>query len=521
MARTIQVGLVAWLCCAGLGGAAENAPALVRYSFDDSLIDTGPDTFSIFQAGRGSVALSTAHRYSGYRSVELRDVPGDRSFPELQGYFPVRTQGKLYLHFALMTTDPDEELNIALAGPQWFTLRKDGIAFWLKTTDGYLTAVSDSMPKKLVQLNALVWYVVDAVYDIDAGAYDLTVRQDGVEAPVFQTKAQINAPHQRGSRVDKFSFIGDHQTDESNVVYYVDDVLVGVDSAIVEPAAFAAPGRRKLFVDYWHEAQRRRATRPEPLPLLSLADLGIGPEETQALREDGVGEWLGQVLAGSGALPPPERDLAARSRAVLGAVGAWREGVAALHGGDASLALERFEQAAQLAPRAPLFPMNAVIALVHLKQWDEVDRRLAAITPLWRGDVRLPATLALIGLARGDYAATERALREGTESTGLLAEEYFLALLWKGDAAHASAFAQTMLARGNPAAQSWWRERLGDAAFLFGDTAGAREFYEASLAAHHQPRVVWLKLSDVYFRLGDAARERSYRERVFGGLRGR
>lgn len=510
MARTIQVGVVAWLLCAG--AAFGEAPALVRYSFDDSLVDTGPDTFSVFQHGRGSVSLTTAHRYSGYRAVELRDVPGDRSFPELQGFFPVRTQGKLYLHFALMTTDPNEELNIALAGPQWFTLRKDGIGFWLKTAGGFLTAVSDSMPKKLVRLDAFVWYVLDAAYDIDAGTYDLTVRQEGVEAPVFLVKEQINAPNQRGSGVDKFSFIGDHQTDESKVVYYVDEVLVGVDAAIVEPPPFAAPGRRKLFVDYWNEAQRRRAARPEALPLMNLTDLGIGADETAALRAEGAGELLGQILAGKVADVPDE--LAARSRTLLGAVLAWRQGVDALRAGNAEGALQRFEQATRLVPHAPLFAMNAVIALVHLQRWEEVDRRMAAIVPHWRGDVRLPVTLALVGLARGDF--------DGAESTGLPAEEYFLALLWKGDAARARGFAEGMLERSrDAAAQSGWRERLGDAALLTGDAVRARDLYEASLAGHAQPQPVWRKLSDVYFKLGDAAQERSYRERVYGGLRGR
>src|SRR6185295_4616649 len=237
--------------------------SLVHYSFDDDVLDTGPDTFSVFQFGQGSVTLSAAQRFSGYRSVELRDVPGDHSFPELQGYFELRTKGKLYLHFALMTTDSREELNIALAGPQWFTLRKDGIGFWLKTANGYLTQVSDSMPKKLFLMSSFVWYVVDVTYDISAGTYDLTIRQDGLETPVAAVREQPNAPNQPGSRVDKFSFIDEHTTDESKVVYYVDDVLVGVDETIVHQP-FTAPGRRKLFVDYWNSAQRAHASRPSP-----------------------------------------------------------------------------------------------------------------------------------------------------------------------------------------------------------------------------------------------------------------
>jgi hypothetical protein len=36
------------------------------------------------------VRLSDAFHLSGHRAVELKDVPGDSDFPELQGYFPCR-----------------------------------------------------------------------------------------------------------------------------------------------------------------------------------------------------------------------------------------------------------------------------------------------------------------------------------------------------------------------------------------------------------------------------------------------
>ena len=80
-------------------------------------------------------------------------------------------------------------------------------------------------------------------------------------APVVALKDQFNAAKQAGSAVDKFSFIGDSGADQSNVVYYVDDVVVSVDEAM--PASrFAAPGRKKFFVDYWDEHQRARLGRP-------------------------------------------------------------------------------------------------------------------------------------------------------------------------------------------------------------------------------------------------------------------
>jgi tetratricopeptide (TPR) repeat protein len=124
-------------------------------------------------------------------------------------------------------------------------------------------------------------------------------------------------------------------------------------------------------------------------------------------------------------------------------------------------------------------------------------------------------------LARGDLDAVERQIREGAESSGLMAEQYFLTLLWKGDFSRADRFAESMLARGTGKDKSLWREHLGDAAFLIGDIQRARGFYEASLAEHPRPSSVWLKLSDVYFKLGDIEKERTFRERLYGGLRER
>ena len=100
--------------------AAGPKSVLASYSFEDT-VATGPDTFAIWQGarhvatGRGSVSLSGGFHVSGYRSVEIKDVAGDGDFPELQGYFPVRTAGRLFFHFAFLGTDPKEELNVALS----------------------------------------------------------------------------------------------------------------------------------------------------------------------------------------------------------------------------------------------------------------------------------------------------------------------------------------------------------------------------------------------------------------------
>src|SRR5262245_21030474 len=259
MARRLPLALV--IVCLRLAALAptvsgQTSPSvLVQYSFDDNSLESGPDTFAVFQKAKGSVHLTTDNRFSGYRSIEIRDVAGDKDFPELQGYFQLRTHGKVFAHFALMTTNPDEEFNIALAGPEWFELRKNGIGFWLKTIDGYLCHSSDSIPKKLFAIRPFAWYVVNVAYAIDAGTYDLVVFEEGQQDPVIFLQGEANAAKQPGSAVDKFSFIGDTGADESNVIYYVDDVIVGVDESVTQ-LPFVAPGRRKLFVDYWNDYQR-------------------------------------------------------------------------------------------------------------------------------------------------------------------------------------------------------------------------------------------------------------------------
>lgn len=231
-----------------LSAAAAEPSILVDLSFDDGKTDTGPDTFSVFRKANGNVELSNAFRASGDRSVEIRDVAKDGDFPELQGYFPLRKEGWLVVHFAFLVVDPEEELNIALAGPGWFTLEQDGISFWLSTRDGALVHTSDSIPKRLLRLKPFTWYGVDVDYAIAAGRYDLRVYEEGVEEPVVALRDVPNASSRPGNAVSMYSFIGAKPGDHSNVIYYVDDVIIATDRQVKMPP-FVAPGRRKLFVD--------------------------------------------------------------------------------------------------------------------------------------------------------------------------------------------------------------------------------------------------------------------------------
>jgi hypothetical protein len=526
MARRVSVALVVLAAVlAGPENARAQSPSiLAQYSFDDVSIETGPDTFAIFQQAKGSVRLSWSDHFSGYRSIEVRDVRGDGDFPELQGYFTLRSRGTIYLHFALMITDPAEELNIALAGPVGFAPRLNGIAFWLKTLDGYLCQFSDSMPKKLFIPQPFAWYVVDAAYDIDRGSYDLTIHQNGTPEPVVSLKSQSNAAKQAGSSVDKFSFIGDPGTDQSNVVYYVDDVVVSVDEAI--PAStFVAPGRKKFFVDYWDEHQRAFLGRPRAVPAMDLRDFGVQPADVQSLKNAGLLNAWQQALAGQ---PPPERAPAEQQR-LFELASLWAAGTAALNGGQPAVALDRFESASRLSPGGKLFELNAVLSLAALNAWPEADARLSRIYPEWVNDIRFPTAMAMIGIARKDLARAEEWLHASAEeaqsvSDTLLTEQYFYVLLWQKQTAAAAQFARRMVDRYRALGiePAFWLERIGDAAFVEGDFGEALRRYLETAGPDREPSEPRLlqKLSDVYFRLGDLDKERLYRERVYGRLSG-
>lgn len=265
---------------AALPAEAPTSPILVSYSFDDGKTDTGPDTFSVFRNARGNVQLSNAFRASGYQSVEIRDVAGDGDFPELQGYFPERRDGWLVIHFSLLVIDPQEELNIALAGPGWFNLSENGISFWLSTRDGDLLHTTDSIPKRLLRLKPFTWYGIDADYDVLRGRYNLEIYEEGIEKPVVSLNNVPNAGSHPGSAVSMFSFIGDKGEDRSNVVYYVDDVVLATDRAIALPP-FVAPGRRQFLAD----AQPSRPARPEDPAAVRLERQGDKAFRERDLRE--------------------------------------------------------------------------------------------------------------------------------------------------------------------------------------------------------------------------------------------
>jgi hypothetical protein len=415
------------------------------------------------------------------------------------------------------------------------------------------------MPKKLLLLEPFVWYLVNAAYDIDRGTYDLVIHREGQPKPVMSLVEQRNAPNQPRSAVDKFSFIGDKGEDTSNVAYYVDDVIVGIDEAIIQ-LPFVAPGRRKLFIDYWNESQRQHRGKPSPLEVMDLSDLGIRSKEIQSLRGEGLWDLTLQLISGRKHRAEIPNDVSSESVPLLQAIGLWSEGCESMKRGEARAALAAFERADQLASSGKIYAMDALLALAALEQWQEVDVRLSRIYSEWQGDLRLPVALAMIGMARQNLQEAEQWLRApaeqvseeiGQELVGRLrsgeiseamleslrssfpdnwadylrdtfiAEEYFFVLLWKNQLPEAEQFAQRMVERYQSLRipSSKWLERLGDAAFLSGNFSAALQRYEESLKNHKSDAAVLVKLSDIHFRLGDLAKERFYREKIYGRLR--
>jgi len=46
------------------------------------------------------------------------------------------------------------------------------------------------MPKKLFQINEFIWYLVDVIYDIDKGTYDLEIMEENQNSPLVELENQ-------------------------------------------------------------------------------------------------------------------------------------------------------------------------------------------------------------------------------------------------------------------------------------------------------------------------------------------
>ena len=370
-----------------------------------------------------------------------------------------------------------------------------------------------------------------------------------------------NTTRSRNSKVYVFSFIGD-LPDEADAVIYVDDIDIRSDTISSAPA-LVAPGRRKLFIDYWRDLQKSARRTPQCVPTTGFSDFGISNDELQQADDSGLLKHLEQVLQerGSAIMPGLIDELPAVAK--LQAVARWRRGCYLLEQREPEQALDYFRQAEAAVPEGKIYKLSSALALAAMGKFSQVDVRIATAYGLWYGDERFAAAQAMIGLARDDHWSSETVLQETigllpqrlaagpgmepwTDAPGsellrylrqhypddwqrylrarLLLEQYYFLLLWRDAYAEALEFADrviTYLERKTGSAGVWYEFR-GNAAFLLGDYEQALDDYELALDANKanplRVHSVYLKLSDLFFKMGDAENERYYREQVYGSL---
>jgi tetratricopeptide (TPR) repeat protein len=339
--------------------------------------------------------------------------------------------------------------------------------------------------------------------------------------------SQPNATAHPGSAVQVFSFIGDTGSDTSEVVYYVDDIVLSADRP-VDLAPFVAPGRRKLFVDAWVDQKRMLASGPVCFPVADVAlDLGLDPSYLQGSAPSIARKVLEGALDPRGPHPPVKA--LGELPAPLAAVVLWAHGCEELRAKRADDARAAFGRAEALWPRGRIYPLSRALALARAKQTDEADRVLASLAGRYRDDLRPELAMALVGIARDDLDAALRILAPPAdglpaELTGdalRLAEQYFFVLLWRGSFTDALRYATAVEAKAREAAlpTTVWTEHVGDAAFLLGDPSAALGAYQSALMSRDgKDARLYEKLADAYFRLGDLEQERAWREKVYGSL---
>ncbi len=551
--------LLSNLLLSGLAyGGEKPVGILVDYSFDDQNVETGPDTFAVYEKSKGTVGLSTSFPFSGYHSVEIKDVSGDRDFPELQGYFPLQEKGTVFAHFAFLVTNPQEPFNIALAGPRCFQIKKDGIGFWLLTKNGYLYHYSDSMPKKLFELMPFTWYVVDLKYRIDAGHYDLTIRQEQQERPLVELKLQANVSNSARSTVDKFSFIGDLR-DESNVVYYLDDVVIGTDKQIIRRNNYKAPGRHKLFFDYLQDYQKQVHSHASCLPVNQMTDIGLNDSNEHLLYPENAMMTLLNLISGNDTSLKSFESQHPQTFSFLSAVKHWREGCTELAAGKPKKAVDRFRTAMEHVD-APMYQLSYALALAESGDYNGATILLGRVYGYWVDDPRYAIAQAMVAFHHKDWQSAEWTLSPHAFSlinkmdkatlnalwTGkldgdlmesfrkkmpdmwqeaisefIMAEQYFYLLMWteRYDEVLEYAKAMTLYLEKNELPSTLWHTRIGDSYFVSGDYTDALHKYQQVLEKSIYKASLYKKISDIAFIQGDAQMERHYREMVYGNLR--
>lgn len=545
--------ILASLAVVGLAGFTTGQLGTVdlNYNFDSIDIDSGPDTFELFERGTSEVSLSSEFSFRGGHSLHIQDYIENSSFPEFQGYFPTISGGTLEIGFALMTPNPEERFNIALAGDQHFSMAQNGIGFWLLNDSGTLRHMSDSIPKRLFDLTPFRWYWFDIKLDVTNGEYSMNVIDES-GAQIINIENQKHPTNSKKSNLKKYSFIGDLE-DQGNADFYIDEFILRTDHAD-SPKPLIAPGRRSLFVDLWDAQDRKNENinfcLPPKLPydfldIYNTQGLSVLQDNVDALR----------VLLSS----PDQQTLTdfSHEEALINGISKWAQGCLNLREGQFQEAIKNLELAYSIIGYTPATQQSLAIAYANIKDYYGAKLITARGQQQWHNDVRWLVLSASIGFMSSQLEDSETALtsvansikydakkaqqvmreidwlrhsavtnvrynqvwNEDTE-VYIIAEQYYFSLLWQSRYREAENYAKEfaqLLTRYN-LVSPLWIERAGDAALFSKDLSSAEKQYTEALKLNKNKMSALQKLSDVYFLQNKVDKEREIRESIFGAL---
>ncbi|VAX35600.1 hypothetical protein MNBD_UNCLBAC01-1911 [hydrothermal vent metagenome] len=524
---------------------------LVQYDFDYENLDVGPDTFHIFQYA-GTVSLSQKFFLNGNRSLHIKDVASSGDFSEMQGYFPQVNQGVLYFHFALMTPEPQEEFNVALAGDGHFFLRKDGLGFWLKNENSILTHYTNKKPQELFRMEPYIWYVFDVQYDVDEGLYNLII-SDEYGREYVRLEKQINASNEPGASLNKYSFIGDLK-DQSNVEYYIDEIRVGF-SEEKEILDFVAPGRRKFFVDIWNDYHQKLYGKLQCLAAFTVEDFGIDPYELQIFSL----KFIQELVEADSNFDFKKFNKLVGEHQELVFIASWLEGCRDLENEKWDKAIAHFIALTKSKPKSLIYQISLALAYSGKSDFDKVDKIIAQERWKWPDDLRWNIILAMLATRKYNFNDIEKnVIYEATlipdelqhpvlkvlfekkfnqsifqqleklypeEWKGYFekvieSEQYYFALLWQNYFQYARDYAHKMVRNlkvlGIESIK--WMEWEADAAFFQGDYLSAKEAYLKVVEFDPEQKSSYLKLADIYYVMDDKIKEKEVREKFYGYL---
>ena len=182
---------------------------LANYSFDDD-VPTGPDTFRIFQYSKGTVRLTSTYHVSGYRAIELRDVAGDKSMPEIQGYFPAQAAGSALLRTSRSSPRrPRRSSTSPSRAPDGSSWRRTRSLSGSRRTAACWSTAPALCREEAVSPRGVRLVLRRRGLRRGRGPVRLEIRQEGRNDPLVALVRQRNAPGRQGSAVDKFSFVGE------------------------------------------------------------------------------------------------------------------------------------------------------------------------------------------------------------------------------------------------------------------------------------------------------------------------